>query len=75
MPSLTRYYLQFFLWCLGLTLVVGVVAALLPAGLGGILTIIPYHYPIQVFKSTGPCAKPAGKKKADFGIYPDILGL
>jgi len=42
MPSLTRYYLQFFLWCLGLTLVVGVVAALLPAGLGGILTIIPY---------------------------------
>ncbi|MCK4109260.1 ABZJ_00895 family protein [Acinetobacter radioresistens] len=42
MPSLTRYYLRFFLWCLGLTLVVGVVAALLPAGLGGILTIIPY---------------------------------
>lgn len=42
MPSLKKYYLWFFLWCLGLSLLSGVVAAWLPVGVGGVLTILPY---------------------------------
>jgi len=42
MVSLKKYYLWFFLLCLVLTLLVGVLAALLPLGVGGILTAVPY---------------------------------
>ncbi|WP_445115102.1 ABZJ_00895 family protein [Acinetobacter sp. WZC-1] len=42
MPSLNKYFLWFFLISLGLTLLVGVVAALLPRGMGGVLTVLPY---------------------------------
>ena len=42
MVSLTRYFLMFFIICLVMTCICGVVAALLPQGLGGILTIVPY---------------------------------
>lgn len=42
MVSLTKYYLWFFLLCLGLTLVAGVVAALLPSQIAGIVTALPY---------------------------------
>lgn len=42
MVSLKKYYLWFFLLCLGLTMLVGVLAALLPLGVGGILTAVPY---------------------------------
>lgn len=42
MVSLTKYYLWFFLLCLWLTLVAGVVAALLPAQIAGIVTAFPY---------------------------------
>lgn len=40
--SLTRYFLWFFLFCFIFTCICGVLAALLPRGMGGILTIIPY---------------------------------
>lgn len=40
--SLTRYFLWFFLFCFIFTCICGVLAALLPTGMGGILTIVPY---------------------------------
>lgn len=42
MVSLTRYFLMFFIMCFAMTCICGVVAALLPQGVGGILTIVPY---------------------------------
>jgi uncharacterized membrane protein YozB (DUF420 family) len=42
MVDLRSYYLWFFLWCLVLTCICGVLAALLPRGLGGALTAVPY---------------------------------
>ena len=40
--SLNRYFLWFFLFCFIFTCICGVLAALLPTGMGGILTVIPY---------------------------------
>lgn len=40
--SLSRYFLWFFLFCFIFTCICGVLAALLPTGMGGILTIVPY---------------------------------
>lgn len=40
--SLTRYFVIFFLICLVLSCICGVLAALLPMGVGGILTAVPY---------------------------------
>lgn len=40
--SLTLYFLWFFLFCFIFTCICGVLAALLPTGMGGILTIVPY---------------------------------
>ncbi|WP_180152715.1 MULTISPECIES: ABZJ_00895 family protein [unclassified Acinetobacter] len=42
MVSLTRYFLLFFFICLIMTCICGVIAALLPQGVGGILTVVPY---------------------------------
>lgn len=42
MVSLKKYYLWFFLLCLVLTLIAGVVAALLPQQVAGIVTALPY---------------------------------
>ena len=42
MVSLTKYYLWFFIICLGLTLVAGVIAALLPSQIAGVVTALPY---------------------------------
>jgi lysylphosphatidylglycerol synthetase-like protein (DUF2156 family) len=42
MTSLTRYFIWFFVLLLIFTCVCGVLAALLPQGVGGILTIIPF---------------------------------
>lgn len=42
MVSLSKYYLWFFLLCLGLTLIAGVAAALLPPQVAGIVTALPY---------------------------------
>lgn len=42
MTALRRYYLWFFLICFILTLIGGVIAAVLPVGMGGIVTAIPY---------------------------------
>ena len=40
--SLTRYFIWFFIICLIFTCISGVIAALLPQGMGSILTIVPY---------------------------------
>lgn len=40
--SLTHYFVMFFIICLVLSCVCGVLAALLPMGVGGILTAVPY---------------------------------
>ena len=40
--SLTRYFLWFFFFFFIFTCICGVLAALLPTGMGGILTIVPY---------------------------------
>lgn len=40
--SLTRYFFLFFVICLLMSCVCGVLAALLPLGVGGILTAVPY---------------------------------
>ncbi|MFW2124971.1 ABZJ_00895 family protein, partial [Acinetobacter ursingii] len=42
MISLRLYYLWFFIICLVSTLVAGVLAAILPNNIAGILTAIPY---------------------------------
>ena len=40
--SLKRYFLIFFLICFVLTCLCGVLAAVLPTGIGGVLTAVPY---------------------------------
>lgn len=40
--SLKRYFITFFLICLLFSCICGVLAALLPLGVGGILTAVPY---------------------------------
>ncbi|WP_180105714.1 MULTISPECIES: ABZJ_00895 family protein [unclassified Acinetobacter] len=42
MVSLTRYFFLFFFICLIMTCICGVIAALLPQGVGAILTVVPY---------------------------------
>lgn len=42
MISLRLYYFWFFIICLASTLIAGVLAAILPNSLGGVLTAIPY---------------------------------
>ena len=42
MVPLTRYFLWFFCLCFILTCICGVLAALMPTGMGAVLTIVPY---------------------------------
>lgn len=42
MVALTRYFIWFFVICLIFTCICGVLAALMPMGMGAILTIVPY---------------------------------
>lgn len=42
MVALTRCFVSFFVICLIATCICGVLAALLPVGMGAVLTIIPY---------------------------------
>ena len=42
MVPLTRYFLWFFFLCFIFTCICGVVAALMPTGMGAVLTIVPY---------------------------------
>lgn len=42
MTSLSKYFLWFFVLCLVLTMVVGVLVALLPSQIAGVLTALPY---------------------------------
>lgn len=44
MTSLRRYFVWFFILCLVMTMLVGVLAALMPRGMGGILTALPYLF-------------------------------
>ena len=48
MTSLRRYYLLFLICCIALTLLVGVIAALLPANIATALTAIPYLITINI---------------------------
>lgn len=42
MISLTRYFLWFFFICFVFSCICGVLAALLPTGMGTVLTAVPY---------------------------------
>ena len=42
MTTLYRYYLRFFLYCIGLALLCGLLSVFLPLALKGILTIFPF---------------------------------
>jgi len=42
MVSLNKYFLWFFLLCLALTLIAGVLSAILPNQIAGVLTALPY---------------------------------
>lgn len=42
MTSLTRYFVWFFVLCFIFTCICGVIAALLPMGMGAVLTMVPY---------------------------------
>lgn len=42
MVALTRYFIWFFVICLIFTCICGLLAALMPTGMGAILTIVPY---------------------------------
>ncbi|WP_312318346.1 ABZJ_00895 family protein [Acinetobacter variabilis] len=42
MVSLTHYFFWFFFLCFIFTCICGVVAALMPTGMGAVLTIVPY---------------------------------
>ncbi|MQW92218.1 hypothetical protein GFH30_03195 [Acinetobacter wanghuae] len=44
--SLTRYFIWFFCLCFIFTCVCGVLAALMPQGMGAVLTIFPYLIPM-----------------------------
>ncbi|ENX42783.1 ABZJ_00895 family protein [Acinetobacter sp. NIPH 2100] len=48
MISLRLYYIWFFIICLASTLLAGVLAAILPNSIGGVLTAIPYLIAIIV---------------------------
>lgn len=42
MAPLKRYFLWFFLICFVMTCICGVIAALMPMGMGAVLTMVPY---------------------------------
>ncbi|MDM1336977.1 hypothetical protein HXZ93_13330 [Acinetobacter pseudolwoffii] len=42
MLPLTRYFIWFFIICFIFTCICGVLAALMPTGMGAVLTIVPY---------------------------------
>ena len=44
MVSLNKYFLWFFLLCLVLTMLAGVLAAILPNEIAGVLTAVPYLF-------------------------------
>ena len=61
-----------------LTLIVGVVAALLPASVGGILTAVPYLgamiFVLFKFLKKERRAPTVPEKEIYFGFYPDFWG-
>jgi len=48
MISLRLYYIWFFIICFTATLLAGVLAAILPNSIGGVLTAVPYLIAIIV---------------------------
>ena len=72
MVSLNKYFLWFFLLCLVLTLIVGVVAALLPPQIAGVVTALPYMiamiYVLNLFiKQQGRAPTDRERKKFTLG--------
>lgn len=78
MTKLRSYFLWFFGLCIVLTLIVGVVAALLPASVGGILTAVPYLgamiFVLFKFLKKERRAPTVPEKEIYFGFYPDFWG-
>ncbi|MGN5763296.1 ABZJ_00895 family protein [Acinetobacter calcoaceticus] len=71
MISLRLYYLWFFIICLASTLIAGVLAAILPNSLGGVLTAIPYLIAIifVLFKFLKQqCRAPTAQEKKRLSI-------
>lgn len=71
--SLSRYFLWFFCFCFIFTCICGVLAALLPTGMGGILTIIPYLAAMilvlyKFLKQQQRAPSPAEQKKITLGF-------
>ncbi len=80
MTKLRSYFLWFFALCIVLTLIVGVIAALLPASVGGILTAVPYlgamiFVLFRFLKKERRAPTVPEKKEIYFRFYPHILGL
>lgn len=78
MTKLRSYFLWFLLLCFGLTLVVGVVAAILPASVGGILTAVPYLgamiFVLFRFLKKERRAPTVQEKEIYFRFYPHFWG-
>ena len=71
--SLSRYFLWFFCFCFIFTCICGVLAALLPTGMGGILTIIPYLAAMilvlyKFLKQQQRAPSPSERKKITLGF-------
>lgn len=71
--SLNRYFLWFFCFCFIFTCICGVLAALLPTGMGGILTIIPYLAAMilvlyKFLKQQQRAPSPSERKKITLGF-------
>lgn len=71
--SLSRYFLWFFVFCFIFTCICGVLAALLPTGMGGILTIIPYLAAMilvlyKFLKQQQRAPSPSERKKITLGF-------
>ncbi|WP_038343305.1 ABZJ_00895 family protein [Acinetobacter sp. A47] len=73
MISLRLYYLWFFIICLASTLIAGVLAAILPNSIGGVLTAVPYLIAIiavlfKFLKQQRRAPTPQEKKRLSIGF-------
>ena len=73
MVALTRYFLWFFAICLVFTCICGVLAALMPEGMGAVLTIVPYLTAMiwvlfKFLKQQGRAPTQAERKKFTLGF-------
>ena len=73
MISLRLYYIWFFIICLLATLIAGILAAILPNSVGGVLTAIPYLIAIifvlfRFLKKQRRAPTPQEKKRLTLGF-------